>query len=287
MNIAIVGSSGYIASYMIDQWGKERLADSILKIDRKGITGAGLKLEEAEKFDYNLLNMIDFVVFTAAVSGPDQCVSDFDNCWKINVEGTKYFIREAIRRKCRVLFFSSDAVFGDIPGEVYTEESETKAVTAYGKMKKAVEDEFKGNPLFRAIRLSYVVSKNDRFVAYCLNCMKKGETAEIFHPFYRNCIVVSDVVRVVMWFAKYFDTYKPFVLNVAGVELVSRVRIADELNRFFDGKLNYTVSVPDKAFFMNRPKVTQMKSLYIEQYKILENTSFTEKVRKEWGLCDG
>lgn len=281
MNIAMVGSSGYIASYLTKHFSRDPSVSRILRIDRAGDADVYLDLREADKFDYGVLDGVDHVVFTAAVSGPDRCAADYETCWSINVEGTKHFIRMAMRYGCRVLFFSSDAVFGDIPGAVYTEESETMAVTAYGRMKKAVEDEFKADTLFRAIRLSYVVSAGDRFVTYCLDCIRKEKTAEIFHPFYRNCIVAGDVVKVVAWFSKHFDEYAPFVLNVAGSELVSRIRIADEINRVTGGKLDYRLSVPEDGFFANRPGITQMRSLYLEPYGILENRSFSEKIRTE------
>lgn len=57
------------------------------------------------RFDYSTLDNIDYIIFTAAVSGPDQCAEEFDLCWKVNVDGTLFFITEAIKRKCKVLFF--------------------------------------------------------------------------------------------------------------------------------------------------------------------------------------
>lgn len=281
MKSALVGSSGYIASFILEKFKADVEMESVLKIDRSDEADVFLDLQEAEEFDYSLLDDIDYIVFTAAISGPDRCAIEFDFCWKTNVIGTSYFIREAIKRGCKVLFFSSDAVFGDIPGVIYTEESETQACTPYGRMKKTVEDEFKDCSLFKAIRLSYVASAKDRFVTYCLNCMRNSETAEVFHPFYRNVIVVSDVVGIVSFFAKNWDDYKPAFLNVAGKELVSRVRIADELNRFLGGKLKYSVTMPDEAFFINRPCITQMQSLYMKQYGIIPDNTFTEKIKKE------
>lgn len=281
MKTALVGSSGYIAEYILKRFAAEPEIESVLKLDRNDKADAYIDLSEAEKIDYSLLDDIDYVVFTAAISGPDQCAKEFDACWKINVTGTSYFIREAIKRNCRVLFFSSDAAFGDIPGKIYHEESITEAYTPYGKMKKAVEDEFKEVALFKVIRLSYVASAKDRFYTYCLNCVRNNETADIFHPFYRNVIVVSDVVDVVTYFAFNWDEYEPTFLNVAGKELVSRVRMADELNRFIGGKLKYTISMPGEKFFTNRPRITQMKSLYMQKYSILPDNTFTEKIAKE------
>lgn len=281
MKVALIGSSGYIAEFILKRFSEEPGIGSVLKIDRDPSAEIYLDLANADLFDYDRLDGIDYVIFTAAVSGPDQCARDFDECWKINVTGTSYFIREAVKRNCHVLFFSSDAVFGDIPAAIYDEESETHACTPYGRMKKAVEDEFKGNRFFKAIRLSYVASAKDRFYTYCLNCIRKGEKADIFHPFYRNAIVVSDVVEVVTYFAYHWKEYDHTFLNVAGKELVSRVRMADELNRFLGDRLEYTISMPGDEFFANRPRITQMRSLYMQLYGILADHTFTEKIAEE------
>lgn len=281
MNIAIVGSSGYISGFLIKKFERCKNINKVIKIDQNDSADLMLNLLEPEKFEYSVLNDIDFIIFTAAISGPDKCAQEFDFCEKINVIGTKYFIREAISRGCKVIFFSSDAVFGNGNG-VFNEDSVTAACTPYGMMKKAVEDEFKHSSYFKAIRLSYVISDRDKFVSYCLKCIDNKEIAEIYHPFYRNCTTIGDVMSVVDWLLKnWIGLDSPF-LNVAGNELVSRVRIADELNRLFDDKLNYKVIFPTSDFFKNRPQITQMNSKYLYRLQILENESFTEKLRKEF-----
>ena len=281
MNVAIVGSSGYIAGFLLKRFASDTEINNVLKIDQNDGADIKLNLEHPEQFDYSALDEIDTVVFTAAISGPDKCAREFDFCWNINVTGTSYFISEAIKKKCKVLFFSSDAVFGDIPGALYNEKSSTNAQTPYGRMKKTIEDVFKENPKFKCIRLSYVASAHDRFIRYCLNCIKNNEIADIFHPFYRNVVVVSDVIEVVDWLINHWSEYPYFVLDVAGKELVSRIRMADEINRICNNRLKYTISHPDGDFYNNRPAITQMTSLYLPKYDIIENTSFTEKIQRE------
>lgn len=279
MKVAIVGTHGYISTFLLANFPQSIEIIKIgLSIDNDWI----LDLNLADRFDYDLLDDVDYVIFTAAISSPDLCAQKTDLCWNVNVGGTKYFIENAIRRKCNVLFLSSDAVFGDIPGEIYTEDSATRPFTPYGCMKKEIEDYFRGNIFFKAIRLSYVVSKKDRFVSYCLNCLEANSIAEIFHPFYRNCIVIQDVLDAIVWLLNHWFEFEFSVLNIAGQELVSRVRIADEINRLFDNKLQYHIVCPDSSFYKNRPSITQMKSLYIQSYKILTIESFTEKLKKEF-----
>lgn len=282
MKIAVVGSSGYIAQFLIKRLETLDSITKVKKFDREGSDlSYKLELTQAEQFDYSQLDDVNYVVFTAAISGPDQCANHYEESYNINVTGTKYFIKQALKRKCRVLFFSSDAVFGDIKGRIYNEKSQTNPNTPYGEMKKTIEDEFSAYPNFKAIRLSYVVSEKDRFVTYCLNCIREGKTAEIFHPFYRNCITITDVMDTVAWMLENWDIYPESFFNVAGKELVSRLRIVDELNRCLDHKLKYTICQPNMHFYRNRPAITQMESLYLEKYPIFKNNTFTEKIQNE------
>ena len=58
--------------------------------------------------------------------------------------------------------------------------------------------------------------------------------------------------------------------------------MADELNRFVNGRLKYTVTMPEEEFFLNRPKITQMMSLYMNKYGIIKDDTFTEKIAREF-----
>ena len=84
MNIAIVGSNGYIAGYLKEKLVKE--GHMLLKIDKEGEDVHVLDLKCPEKFEYFVLESVDLIVFTAAVSSPDKCAEEYDACWKINVE---------------------------------------------------------------------------------------------------------------------------------------------------------------------------------------------------------
>ena len=284
MKIAIVGSSGYIAKYLIDTLS---INNKIIRIDKVGDVDYCLDLENPSFFDYCCLDDVDIIIFTAAISGPDKCASDYELCWSINVTGTKYFIEQAIKYNCKVLFFSSDATFGENKGYAFDEESSTNAYTAYGKMKKAIEDSFVGNHLFKAIRLSYVISRNDKFTSYCLKCLDNKEVVEVFDPFCRNCITIFDVLNSVKWLTENWDIYIPTFLNIAGKELISREDIVKEINKYCDNKIEYKIVNPDKSFFMNRPSITMMKSIYNEQYHIYEDNSFTEKMSEIWQNSSG
>ena len=283
MNVMITGSTGYIAGRLLDSLSGESFVSRVFSVGRKETGARYLELASPDKFDYEILRETDIVIFTAAVSGPDMCAEEYVYCRNINVSGTVYFIEKALEKGCRVLFFSSDAVYGSRLSGTFTEVSGTNADTPYGIMKKAVEDHFCTEQGFKSVRLSYVVSAADKFVSYCLDCMNKGRTAEIYHPFYRNCITLGETVQTVVWLLQNWDEFSPRVLNVAGNELVSRLRIADEINRMFGNRLEYRVVHPSDDFFRNRPATVQMESIYLQKYGVLGMKNFSERFNEEMG----
>lgn len=281
MKIFITGSRGYLAGYLRNRFLTEDFIENVLMLGRSDNADIRFDLLQPEEIDYQMFTAEDIVVHTAAISGPDQCAKEYEECKRVNVDGTIIFLKNVIKQGSKVVFFSSDAVFGSNPSSIYTEESPLLADTAYGKMKKTVEEAFSDEHSFKALRLPYIVSAKDKFTSYCISCIKNDEAADIFHPFYRSCVTATDLTNVVLWMIRHFEEFTPQVLNIAGNELVSRLRIADELNRILNGRLRYSVSIPDNGFFLNRPKISQMKSLYLDMYGIIKSGSFTEKFSEE------
>ena len=81
MRVALVGSSGYIAGFIFERLLKEPDINSVITIDMTADANIHLNLSEAWKFEYDILDEIDYIIFTAAISGPDRCAEEFDNCW--------------------------------------------------------------------------------------------------------------------------------------------------------------------------------------------------------------
>ena len=52
MKAALVGSSGYIAEYILKSFEEEEEIESVLKLDRTDVADAYIDLAEPEKFSY-------------------------------------------------------------------------------------------------------------------------------------------------------------------------------------------------------------------------------------------
>lgn len=257
MKIFVIGASGYIGKLLYKKAKQQFCVYGTTFSNSSELIH--LSLYAPDNFDFELIEKNDVIFFTAAISAPDICSTDFKRSWEINVIGTSKFISNAILRGARVVFFASDTVYGEIDDR-FDEQALGNPAGEYAAMKYAVEMQFLGNPLFKSIRLSYVFSKEDKFVNYLSGCAERGEEAELFHPFYRAIIHRDDVIEGVISLALRWDYFPQKVINFGGPELLSRIEFAEDLKLIAFPNLKYRVTEPGDEFFKNRPRVIAMSS---------------------------
>jgi dTDP-4-dehydrorhamnose reductase len=108
-----------------------------------------------DEFDYRLIHPSDVVLLTAAISAPDICAQEYARAWGVNVTGTSRFIRNVIDRGGRVIFFSSDTVYGE-KDDVFDERAYCNPAGEYAIMKHEVEKQFFDNPLASPVLASLI-----------------------------------------------------------------------------------------------------------------------------------
>lgn len=253
----VIGASGYIGHSIINTWSGD---GCVIATSTKG--GAGvipLSLERPKEFDYGSIRPADVLLLPAAISAPDICAREYQRAWAVNVTGTSEFISRAIDRGGRIVFFSSDTVYGerDIG---FGEDELCNPAGEYAVMKNEVEKKFFGNPLFKSIRLSYVFSREDKFTKYLLEFAGRCDEVELFHPFCRAIIHRADVVDGVLALARRWEEFPHAIINFGGPEVLSRIDFAECLKHTCLPNLQYRVTTPGGEFFKNRPRVIAMSS---------------------------
>ena len=208
--------------------------------------------------------MGDTVAFCAAISEPSVCSDQFEIALRVNVTSTGDFIYEALKRGCKVIFLSSDAVYGNVLGE-FDEEETVDPLGVYAEMKALVEKRFLEYPLFKVLRLSYNFFKDDRFTTYLKNCVEEEATAELFDPFSRSVVHRDDTVDAIISLYNNWEVCEENVINCGGPETLSRVQFADILKKSVFPKLKTKVTTPGDKFYNDRPAIVSMRSNLLEQ----------------------
>lgn len=255
--LIVVGATGYI--------GKQLYTRAVSQFMVQGTSSNGegellrLQLDAPNQFDHDVIQPLDVVLVTAAISAPDVCSREHDRAWAVNVTGTSEFVSKVMARGARIVFFSSDTVYGERSDE-FDERAACNPAGEYAQMKHEVEKRFLGNPLFKVIRLSYVFSREDKFTRYLSGCAERGDEAEIFHPFYRAAIHRDDVVEGAIALAQRWDEFPQSIINFGGPDVLARTEFAEIMQATALPNLHFRVTEPDADFFKNRPKVIRMAS---------------------------
>lgn len=218
-----------------------------------------LQLHAPDDFDYSIIEKTDVVFLTAAISAPDICAREHDRAWAVNVTGTSSFIQKVINLGSRVVFFSSDTVYGERKDE-FDEAAAPNPANEYAAMKKEVEQRFFSNESFKSIRLSYVFSREDKFSSYLARCAERKVDADLFHPFFRAIVHRDDVIDGALALAKRWDEFPEQAINFGGPEVLSRIDFAECLREVHHQNLRFKVVEPGADFFKNRPRIIAMTS---------------------------
>lgn len=256
----VIGGRGYVGAELFSS-----IPDGVIGLRTASSDSAGflrLRLEALQDFANLPIADRDVVFLTAAISAPDICAREHERAWAVNVTGTSAFISNAIDRGARVIFFSSDTVYGEREDQ-FNENAVCNPAGEYALMKREIEQRFAGHSSFKSIRLSYVFSREDKFTRYLVGCAQRNEEAELFHPFYRAIIHRNDVVEGALALAERWHEIPEQVINFCGPQVLSRVEFAECLREIYFHELRFKVTEPDSDFFKNRPRVIAMTSSVI------------------------
>ncbi|MCK5504875.1 MAG: SDR family oxidoreductase [Thermodesulfovibrionia bacterium] len=263
--VYVLGWSGYIGSALVKRI--LQLDFSPCLVGRKQESDVIFNLEEP---DFSFLSKIltgDKFVFLSAISSPEVCAKNFEKAFKINVSNTCLLINALLDKGARVLFASSDVVYGFTETPV-DENNDINPQFAYAEMKALVENKYKDSEHFLSMRLSYVWSLNDKFTQYLLECYSNETPVEVFHPFIRSVVYLNDVIEFVLCFLRK-ENGLPTLVNLAGPAFLSRAEMVEQFSK--SKSLEYIIKRPAEDFFIYRPEQIFMKSIYFEN--ILERNA--------------
>ena len=225
----------------------------------------------------------DVVIFAAAISEPSVVSAQFDKALAVNVESTGEFISKVLEKGCKVLFLSSDAVYGDVETG-FDESHPVNPKGAYAEMKAVVEKRFEGNPNFKALRLSYNFYKDDRFTQYLRQCAESGIEAEIFDPLTRAVVHRDDTVDAILNIAANWDGADGQYINCGGPEVMSRQRFTEILKTVALPNLKFKVTAPPAKFYGDRAAFSEMHSPNLEKILGRPRHTVQQAVELEFGV---
>lgn len=255
--IFILGSSGYIGKALIAKLNL--LQTPYVTVGRKD---ADIVMDLS--LDYQpLINEVyegDFIVFLAAISSPEICKNDREMAKGINVTATGDIIDALSEKGARIIFSSSDVVFGKSESVVF-DESTLAPFGDYGEMKAEIENKFQLDSNVKVIRFSYVMGPGDKYTDMLVKFASENQTLDVFGGFERNVVALSDVTSGIISLINKWDVTSENAINFSGPECISRwdmTRLFAE--RFCPNLTSKLVEAPI-GFWNSRPKKIESKNV--------------------------
>lgn len=112
----------------------------------------------------------DIIFHCAAYTAVDKAEEDRENCYNVNVNGTKNIVEVAKRINAKVVYISTDYVFDGTKKKEYETEDITNPINYYGYTKLLGEKEVQQLNDYLIVRISWVFGENGKnFVKTMLN----------------------------------------------------------------------------------------------------------------------
>jgi nucleoside-diphosphate-sugar epimerase len=248
--IFVLGATGFIGKQLVP---KLLQTCEVITVGRSECDITFCLENDDLKFLIDSAKAGDYFIFLASISSPDFCEKNFNHAKIINVDKTIKLIQQLIKKQVKIIFASSDTVFGGYTFKV----SDTERLMPrgkYGEMKAEVETLFISEKLVKVVRFSYVFDKSDKFTMMLNNEMKNGKEVQIFSGFERSVVALEDVLNGLVNIVESWNMIQS-PINFSGPELISREGMVSELAKNHLKNLKYRIIEAPEGFWNSRSRI--------------------------------
>lgn len=243
--IVVVGASGLVGSRILRRFGANAVGTY------RSRPAPGLHLldvsEPADVGDFLDATAPSAVVLAAAYTHVDGCERDPARSYETNVTGGLHVARAAAQRGIRLVFLSSDYVFGGDVGPHALDET-PKPLNVYGRHKleaeRVIVRESKSYAVLRSCNIYGHEPEGMNYVMAVYRNGKSGTKMRVPADQWGNPTYADDLVDAV---ARAAELDESGVFHVAGPDYVDRVEWATRAARAFGLDPSFIEGVPTSS----------------------------------------
>ncbi len=205
----------------------------------------------------------DTIIHTAAMTNVDQCETEKEDCWKLNVDAVKFLIDASQAHNCHLVHLSTDFIFDGEAGP-YTEEDEPNPISYYGESKLAAEKLLKESTIKWAIARTVLVygiahdMSRSNIILWVKKSLEEGKDINVVDDQWRSPTLAEDLAQGCLLIAVNEATG---IYNISGKNLMTPYEMAMQTADYFkldkslitktDGsKFKQTAKRPPKTGFI-------------------------------------
>lgn len=268
MKVLITGANGFLGHYLVDKL----LAQSVSVV----ATGKGscrLTFLTSHSFVYEQMDFTDtcevdkvlikhkpaFIIHAGAMSKPDNCETNRELAYNVNVQGTINLLNAAKKYNLFFVFVSTDFVFDGEKG-MYNEGDLLYPVNYYGQTKLLAETEVKKYQSDWSIVRTVLVygkpnSGRNNLLTIVKEKLERGEGYSVFDDQVRTPTYVGDLADGIISIIKSKVTG---IFHISGKDTLTPYEMACKTAVFLglDKTLIKKITVKDMQQIAKRPLIT-------------------------------
>ena len=208
----------------------------------------------------------DVIIHCAAYTAVDKAEDDKENCWNVNVEGTRYLVEAAKKHHSKFIYISTDYVFNGRGESPFNEDDQPDPIGYYGLTKyegEKVIQSFIEN--YFIIRISWVFGVNgNNFIKTMLRLSETRDELNVVGDQIGSPTYTVDLARLLVDLIK-SDKYG--IYHVTNEGFTSWANFAKEIFKQTDSKtLVKSIASEDYLTRAARPKNSRLS-----KQKLVEN----------------
>ena len=240
--ILITGANGLLGQKLIAHYQDDEEVEIIATGVEKSRLGEGhytyhiMDITSEVEVDYIISQTRPSVIInTAALTQVDQCETERETCWKLNVTAVEYLIKAAAKNNCFLLHLSTDFIFDGEAGP-YKEEDLPGPISHYGESKLASEKLLEESSIRYAIvrtQLVYGIVPNlsrSNIILWVKKSLEEGKEIKVVNDQWRTPTLAEDLAKGCALIANKEATG---VFHISGKEMLTPFDMAVATADFF------------------------------------------------------
>ncbi|ADQ16502.1 dTDP-4-dehydrorhamnose reductase [Leadbetterella byssophila DSM 17132] len=234
MKILITGSNGLLGQKLVQQLAGKGDIIATARGENRLPLSDGYRYRSLDITDPEAVNAViieetpDAIIHTAAMTNVDQCETDKEECWKLNVHATEYLVKAAEKTGSYFLHVSTDFIFDGKEGP-YAEDAEPNPISFYGWSKFAAEKVVQSSSLNWSIARTVLVygiahdMSRSNIILWVKGSLEAGKTIKVVNDQWRTPTLAEDLAAgcILMVEKKAQGIY-----NISGKDLLNPYQMA-------------------------------------------------------------
>jgi dTDP-4-dehydrorhamnose reductase len=177
----------------------------------------------------------DAVIHTAAMTNVDQCESEREACWKLNVDAVQYLVEACRETGAFLTHLSTDFIFDGADGP-YDEEATPNPLSYYGESKLAAERLLLDSPIRWAIARTVLVygiahdMSRSNIILWVKKSLEEGKTIKVVDDQWRTPTLAEDLAQGCYLILKHGAEG---IFNISGQDLLTPFEMAHHTADYF------------------------------------------------------